>query len=290
MVQRSIAEAVETVDDGSTIAFGGMTLHRTPMAFARELVRRHVSDLTVVGVTNSMEVDVLCGAGVARAVHFGYVGFEHIGLAPNFRNAVESGATEALEGTCYTVETMLRGAKQGVPFLPVAGLDGSDLLDVRDDFTRVRDPFSETSTVAVRSVTPDVAVVHVVEADKRGNARFYGADFTESVVVKAADEVIVTAERIVDTQQFRDDPERTDLSEVFVDTVVHAPYGAHPCSCPGEYDYDEDHLRRYVERSERGKFDDYIAEYVGQDESSYRSRAVDGRKKRLAWESGGEFT
>jgi len=288
MSQSPLADSVAAIDDGATVAFSGMTLHRAPTAFSRELVRQDVSDLTVVGVTNSIDVDMLCGAGCASAVHFGYVGFEHLGLAPNFRAAIESGKTEALEGTCYTVETMLRGAKQGVPFLPVAGLNNSELPDVRDDITRIEDPFTGTSTFAVQSITPDIAVVHAAEADERGNTRFYGAEFAESVIAKAAEHVVVTAERIVDTQQFKDAPGRTDLSEVIVDTVVHAPYGAHPCSCPGEYDYDEEHLRRYIDWSERGEFEEYVAEYVGEDESSYQSRAVDGRRTRLAWESRGD--
>lgn len=277
----SLAGAASAVSDGDVVAFAGKTLHRVPSAFARELVRQEARDLTLVGVANSIEVDLLCAAGCVSGVHFGYVGFEAFGLAPNFRRAVEQGSVTAHEGTCYTVASMLRGAKGGMPFMPVAGLDGSDLAVARDDFERVESPFTGESTYVVRTVTPDVGVIHAVEADPDGNARFFGADLTEGLVAKAADRVIVTAERVVDAPF--DDPGRTDVPGVLVDEVVGVPFGAHPCSCPGEYEYDAEHLERYLELSRAGSVAEYL-EGLGEDEGAYRDR-VGVRADDIAWDS-----
>lgn len=275
----SLAAVASGVSDGDVIAFGGKTLHRVPSAFARELVRRGVEDLTLIGVANSIEVDLLCAAGCVSGVHFGYVGFEAFGLAPNFRRTVEAGTVTAYEGTCYTVATMLRGAKSAAPFMPVAGLDGSDLAVVRDDFAEVTSPFTGEATYVVRTVTPDVGVIHAVEADPDGNARFYGADLTEKLVAEAADRTIVTAERVVDAPFT--DPDRTDIPGVLVDEVVEVPGGAHPCSCPGEYDYDAAFLEGYLGASRNGAVDEYLAA-IGDEEATYRDHAgVQGGE--LAW-------
>ncbi|MFB6170661.1 MAG: CoA transferase subunit A [Haloarculaceae archaeon] len=275
-----------SVDDGSVVAFGGKTLHRPPVAFVRELVRQGTTDLTLVGVANSMDVDLLAGTGRVSAAHYGYVGYEGLGLAPNFRRAVEAGTLDPKEGTCYTVATMLRGAKQNVPFVPVAGFQGSELPSVRDeDFREIECPFTGEPVFAVRTVTPDVAVVHATEADESGNARFYGADLTENVLAKAADRVIVTTERLVDSDAFADSPERTNIPGVLVDEVVEVPYGAHPCSCPGEYDYDVAHIQAYLERSREGRLDDYLETYLGDSEAAYRDAAVGDRATDLEWDA-----
>lgn len=269
-----LADLVSRVDDGATIAFAGKTLHRAPMAFVRELVRQDISNVTLMGLANSMDVDLPCGTGHATTVHYGYVGFEALGLAPNFRRCAENGEINTREGTCYTVATMLRGAVQGVPFLPVAGLTGSDLLDVNDAFDSVEDPFSGESTAAVQTVKPDIGVIHTTEADSDGNARFDGADLTESLVAKAANRTFVTTERVVGTEAFTDNPGETDIPGFLVDDVAEVPYGAHPTSCPGAYDYDAAHLRTYLKRSREGDLDAYLAEYLGDDEHTYRERAV----------------
>lgn len=279
----SLADGASVVNDGDVVAFSGKTLHRAPAAFVRELVRQDKRDLTLIGVANSIEMDLLCGAGIATAVHFGYVGFEALGLAPNFRRAVETERVTALEGTCYTVAAMLRGAKQGVPFMPIAGLDGSDLADVRDDFEQIRSPFGPDSVYAVRSIRPDVGVIHATEADHLGNARFYGADLTENLVAKAADRVIVTTERVVDTDSFEDAPAATKVPGVLVDDVIEVPFGAHPCSCPGEYDYDRAHLDEYIEWSANDELDRYLDTYLGTDEAEYRERVGIERREELAW-------
>lgn len=283
---RTLAEVAAEVPDDAVVGFGGKTLHRAPVGFARELVRQDVTGLTLLGVANSIEVDLLCGAGNAAGVHFGYVGFEALGLAPNFRRTVENGTVRALEGTCYTVVAMLRGAKQGVSFMPIAGLEGSDLPGVRDDFRPVECPFTGAEVYGVRSVRPDVAVIHANEADPAGNARFYGADLTEHLLAQAADHVVVTAERVVDADAFADAPENTDVPGVLVDEVVEVPYGAHPCSCPGVYEYDHAHLTEYLEQSRsQDGFDAYLEAYLGDDEAEYRERVgIDAAA--LAWREG----
>ncbi|GIW04804.1 MAG: hypothetical protein KatS3mg059_1424 [Thermomicrobiales bacterium] len=49
-----------------------------------------------------------------------------------------------------------------------------------------------------RRLQPDVAILHVQEADPEGNARIWGTRFEDVLMAQAARRVILTAERIVD--------------------------------------------------------------------------------------------
>jgi len=280
----TLNDLVSVVDDGDLVAFGGETLHRLPMGFVRELVRQGHTDLSVVCVATSMDVDLLCGTGAASTIHFGYVGFEYLGLAPNFRRGVEEGAVEPHEGSCYTVVSMFRGGAQGLSHQPVTGLDGSDLPDVVEDFQVATCPFTGETTYAVRSARPDVAVLHANEADREGNARFEGGDLSEHLVAEAADQVFVTAEHVIDGAAFQTDPAATDIPAVLVDEVVEVPWGAHPTSCAGAYPHDHDHLRTYLERSRKGDLQGYVDEYLGASEAEYRDQVINSDASRLEWE------
>ncbi|MFB6157780.1 MAG: CoA transferase subunit A [Haloferacaceae archaeon] len=284
MAVAPLSDLAARAGDGDVVALGGKTLHRAPMALVRALARAGTTDLTLVGLANSMDADLLCGTGDAAAIHYGYVGFEALGLAPNYRRAVEGGDLDAREGTCYTVATMLRAATQGVPFLPVAGLEESDLPAVNDALGETACPFTGESTAAVRAVRPDVTLVHAAEADPDGNLRLGGADLTESLAAAAGDVVLATAERVVDPGTFVERPGDTDVPAHLVDAVAEVPYGAHPCACPGEYDYDAAHLREYLDRSKDGAFAAWADEFLAGDESAYRERAVAGRTEEFAWD------
>jgi glutaconate CoA-transferase subunit A len=283
MVRDSLPGLAARVESGETLAFGGKTLHRGPVAFARELARRDVDGLGHVGLAKSVEVDLLCATGQLDRVDFGYVGFEALGLAPNFRRRAEAGTLEVREGTCYTVATALRAAKQGVPFLPVAGLSGSDLPAVNDAFRCTESPFGDETPWSVRRVAPDVAVLHATVADADGNARFHGADLTEGLLARAAETVLVTAEQVRESGEVDGD---VDVPGFLVDGVAEVPYGAHPCSCPGSYDYDETHLREYLGRSREGTVGEYVETVVGEDETAYREAALEGRTADIEWQSG----
>jgi glutaconate CoA-transferase subunit A len=173
----TLEAAVSAVANDQTVALGGNTLHRGPCAAVHELVRQGRRGLEIVKTAGAYDVDLLCGLGVASAVSAGFVGFETaFGLAPSYRREVEQGRVEAREHACYTVIAGLRAAIQGVPFMPVAGMVGSDLLAARG-FKTVADPYTGREVVAAPMIVPDVAIVHVQEADALGNARIDGTRF-----------------------------------------------------------------------------------------------------------------
>nr|MBA3416222.1 CoA transferase subunit A [Chloroflexia bacterium] len=238
----TLAEAIATIPDGATVALGGNTLHRAPCAAVHELVRQGKRGLNLVKTAGAYDVDLLCAAGCAGAVSAGFVGYETpFGLAPAYRRAVERGDVEAREHVCASVIAGLRAARQGVPFMPIAGMDGSELPAARG-FARIADPYGGPSVVAIPAIVPDVAILHVRQADRTGNARIDGTRFEDVLMAQAARRVIVTAEELVVAVE----PAAVAIPGFLVDVVVAVPGGASPCSCAGLYGYDAEALAAWT--------------------------------------------
>ncbi|MFN8675718.1 MAG: CoA-transferase [Thermomicrobiales bacterium] len=244
--RRNLAESMASIPDGSILALGGNTLHRGPGAAVHEIVRQEKRGLELVKTAGAYDIDLLCAAGCARAVSAGFIGYETpFGMAQAYRTAVEQGRVEAKEHACATVIAGLRAAIQGVPFMPVAGLQGSALPAARG-FASVQDPYSEAEVYVIPALMPDVALVHVQEADADGNGRIIGTRFEDVLMAQAARRVILTTERIVDGEAFAAAPETVAIPGFLVEAVVEAPGGAWPFSCTPGYSYDADYLERWV--------------------------------------------
>jgi glutaconate CoA-transferase, subunit A len=142
--------------------------------------------------------------------------------------------------------TGLRAASLGVPFEPLPGLRGTD-LPATADFRTVQDPWSGESVYVVPALRPRWAVLHVQEADARGNARILGSRGYDVLMAQAAERIILTAERIVPTEELARIPEMTAICDLTVAAVVDLPGGARPGGCPGSYDVDEAGVQRYLE-------------------------------------------
>jgi glutaconate CoA-transferase subunit A len=258
----TLAEAVAAVPDGGTVALGGNTLHRAPIAAVHELMRQGKRGLNLVKTAGSYDVDILCGAGVASAVTAGFVGYENVlGMALLYRRGVEQGQVRAREHTCYSLIAGLRAASQGVPFMPVNAFSLSDVPKAQG-YKHVVDPYSGASIYAVPAIRPDAAIIHVQEADAQGNARIFGSVFEDALMATAARVVIVTAERVVDGAQFEAQPELTTIAGFLVTHVVHVPGGAKPTSCHGIYDVDLDYLRDFNAHTQsQDAFDSWMRQH-----------------------------
>ena len=245
----SLPEAAGRVGDGEMISLGGNSLPRLPSAFARELARQKRRGLRLVKTAGAYDIDLLCAAAVAVEVQSGYVGFENLfGLAPSYRKGVESGAVRAVEHACYTVIAGLRASAYGIPSQPVAGLQGSDVPGLTG-FKEAADPYTGAKVYMIPRIRPRWAVLHVPYADAEGNARIEGGTFEDVLMTRAAEGVILTAERIVETSFFEERPERTQIPAFLVSAVVHAPGGAKPGACPPFYDTEEEAVARYLGQS-----------------------------------------
>ncbi len=150
----------------------------------------------------------------------------------------------------------------GVPYVPVVGLVGTDLLKRRDDMVVAVDPFDgKTKSVVAKALRPDVAVFHAQSADRQGNVSC-GYEAEVVILAEASKHVIVTAERIVDRISEKD-AKGAFIPGIHVDALVHAPFGAHPAGCAGIYAPDKVHMREYVTASKSDEsFEAYLRKYV----------------------------
>mgnify|MGYP003342742871 CR=1 FL=1 len=150
----------------------------------------------------------------------------------------------------------------GVPYIPVIGLVGTDLLKRRDDMIIAPDPFDgKTMSVVAKAMRPDVAVFHAHKADRQGNVSI-GYPIEAQILAEASKHVIVTAEEIVDRLT---EKEATGmfLPSILVDVVAHTPWGAHPAGLQGRYAVDKAHMTRYVAASrDDASFAEYLKDHV----------------------------
>lgn len=257
----SLQDAARLIADGQTITMGGSLLQRTPAAFVRELARQGSRGLHLAKPSPGYDGDLLSAAGVLARVSAGMVSLEQPhGIAPGFRRAVEQGRVEVVEHACISVASGLRASSLGIPFQPLPGLTGSDIPKV-SGFLRLEDPETGEQVWAVRAIRPDWAVLHVHQADARGNARITGTPNWDPLMATAAAGVIITAEEIVDHEELSRIPELTTIDELNVRAVVHAPRGAWPGACHPLYDTDDEAVRHYLKAvyDEEG-----IAEHLAQ--------------------------
>ncbi len=266
----SVTEAVRRlVADGDYLASGGFGGDRIATALLHEIVRQEKQQLGFAGHTATHDFQILCaGNGNGRGqllarVDVAYiVGLEARGLSPHARRVAESGQIELCEWTNYTLALRFQAAAMGVPFLPVRGFAGTDTF-ARSAAARVTCPYTGQPISVVPALWPDVAVIHVHEADASGNCRIRGTSVADWHLARAAKKLIVSCERLISAEEIRSDPSQTVIPYYCVDAVCHVPAGSYPGNMPYEYFSDEEHLRQWltVERDEaehRAFLDKYL--------------------------------
>ena len=129
---KSLDEALAAVTDGC-MAVVPREVSGVPMAATRALIRRSVKRLHLVALpTSSLQADLLIGAGCVATLETSAVSLGEFGPAPRFTAAITSGAIKMMDATCPALHAALQASEKGVPFMPLRGLIGSDVLKYRD--------------------------------------------------------------------------------------------------------------------------------------------------------------
>ena len=248
-------EAVRRVRPGMTLALGGMTIYRRPVAFVHALLQQAQPPdrLTLLAFTCGFAADLLVGAGVVTRTRTCYFGLETFGLAPMFTRAASAGELEVVEESEASIANGLRARLAGVGFMPSRAWQGTEMFRARPDVKTITDPYTGEPVTAFPALSCDVAVIHVLQADHAGNARLGGNPTIDAELTLVADEVILTAEEIVPRL---DAP--IDLVAHTTTAVVHAPQGAWPTSCYPRYPVDGEEILRYIAACNDDSFDDYV--------------------------------
>jgi glutaconate CoA-transferase, subunit A len=243
----------ELVHDGDYLAIGGFGSNRIPTAVIHEILRQKKQNLGFAGHTATHDFQLLCagnltgrGQLLARLDVAYVVGLEARGLSPHARRVLESGTVACAEWTNYALAVRLQAADMGVSFLPARSMLGTDTFRFSAAKTVVC-PFTGATYAALPALFPDVAAIHVHEADIYGNARIQGTSVADLELARAAKRLIITCERLVPHETFRNEPDRTAIPFFCVDAVCEVPFGSYPGNMPGEYFSDENHLRAWLE-------------------------------------------
>ncbi len=239
-----------------TIGLGGMTIYRRPVAFVQALIQRPnpPKNLTLLAFTAGLASDMLVGAGLVTQTRTCYFGLETFGLAPMFTQAASNGSITIIEESEASIANGLRAQMGKVGFMPSRAWQGTDLFSVRPDVKTITDPYSGETLTAFPAIGCDVAVIHVLKADKAGNCRLGGNPTIDVQLATIAETVIITAEEVVDRL---DAP--VDIPSVAVTAVIHLPNGAWPTSCYPAYPIDGKEILNYIHACNQGEFDNYIA-------------------------------
>ncbi|MDE2724906.1 MAG: CoA transferase subunit A [Gemmatimonadota bacterium] len=240
------------VHDGDYLASGGFGGNRIATALLHEVVRQERTNLGFAGHTTTHDFQILAagtrtGKQIFSRLDAAYIlGLEARGLSAQARRLMESGEVEVCEWTNYALACRFRAAATGVPFVPVRSMLGTDTF--RESAAKeIECPFTGKSLTAVPALYPDVALIHVHESDLFGNCRIRGITVADWDLSRASKHVIVSAERIISTDEIRSDPNATAIPAFCVDAVCHVPYGSFPGNMAGEYFSDEEHLKAWLD-------------------------------------------
>lgn len=263
----TVDELAAQVPDGASVAvppdYSGCS-----MAVVRALIRRRVKRLHLIGVPQlGFQGDMLIGAGCVATLETSALTLGEYGPAPRFSAAVSSGAIALRDATCPVIHAGLQAAEKGIPFMPLRGILGSDLLTNRQDWKVIDNPFAtpsgEDPLVLLPAIRPDVALFHAALADRQGNV-WIGVRRELMLMAHAAGASFVSVEALTDDNLLADDRWAAGtIPALYIKAVAESPNGAWPIGLRGCYPPDRVHLQRYIDMAatDRG-FARYVSEYV----------------------------
>jgi len=266
-----MTEFCNSVDALAGRVADGVTLAVPPdysgcaMAAVRGLIRRGVRGLRLLGVPQiGFQGDMLIGAGCVATLETAALTLGEYGPAPRFTAAIKTGRIQMRDSTCPAIHAGLQAAEKGIPFMPLRGILGSDVLAHRGDWKTLENPFgNDDPLVVLPAIRPDVSLFHAALADRQGNV-WIGVRRELMLMAHASSESMVTVEAVTDVDLLGDERYAPGtLPGLYVTAIAEAPRGAWPVGLARRYEPDARHLREYVElaATEEG-FQRYLNSFV----------------------------
>ena len=110
---------------------------------------------------------------------------------------------------------------------------------------------------------PDVAAIHVHEADRYGNCRIRGTTVADVDLARAAKRLIITCERLIPNEEIRADPDANGDSVLLrgrrLRGALRQLSGQHALRVFS----DEEHLRLWLDvETDLGRFQEFLEKYL----------------------------
>lgn len=242
------------------------------MDAVRALIRRKATGLRLLGVpVLGLSADLLIGAGCVAEVHSSAVSLGEAGLAPRFSEAAERGELKVVDYTCPAVHTALQASEKGVPYMPLRGVLGSDLVPAHADWRVAQNPFADAAdpVLLVAAIAPDIALFHARWADEAGNV-WVGRRRELATIAHAARHTYVTVEEFRTGDMLDDELLAPGvISATYVSGIARAERGAWPLGVADLYSIDDAHLAAYAKAARtRDGFQRYLRDYVWREPKS----------------------
>ena len=254
-------QLVEKIEAGSLVVLPPDYSY-VPMASVFSLIKQSIKGLHIVfAPIGGLAADLLIGSGCVKSVEAGAITLGEFGAAPRFTEAVVSGSIEIKDSTCPAIHTALQAAEKGVPFMPLRGLIGSDVLKNRPDWKIIENPFvdKEDKIVLLPSIKPDIALIHAPLADQYGNI-WIGKRRELLTMAHAAETTFVTVERIQNRNLLANEQSAAGtIPEIYIGGIALAETGSWPLALPGYYEEDTISLSEYANVAQtREGFDKWV--------------------------------
>src|SRR5580700_11243684 len=149
IIARTLEDAIAPIADGCLLAVPRET-SGVAMAATRALIRRGIKRLHLVALpTSTLQADLLIGAGAIETLETSAVSLGEFGPAPRFTEAMLNGRIRMLDATCPALHAAFQAAEKGVPFMPLRGILGSDVLKFRADWRVIDNPFANNDPIVL---------------------------------------------------------------------------------------------------------------------------------------------
>jgi 3-oxoadipate CoA-transferase alpha subunit len=215
----SVPAALEGIKDGATVLVGGFGAVGQANHLIDGLIELGLRDLTVVANNAGYRQIGLARLLQLRRVRKIICSFPRIAGSTSFEDLYRAGEIELELVPQGTLAERIRAAGAGIPAFFTATAAGTDLAVGKE--TR---EINGRTYVLENALHGDVALVEAWRADRWGNLvyREAGRNFNP-VMASAAALTIVQTQHVAELGEI--DPETIVTPGIFVNRVVHIPYG-----------------------------------------------------------------
>jgi 3-oxoadipate CoA-transferase, alpha subunit len=218
-IVQGMADAMAGISDGALVLIGGFGSIGQPNALIEGLIEQGAKDLTVVA--NNAGVG---HTGLARLMEVGRVrkiicSYPRTSDPMVFEGLYRAGRIELEVMPQGTMAERMRAAGAGIAAFYTPTSVGTLLAEGKE-----QREFSGRQYVLEEALAGDVALIEAWEADRWGNLTYRSsARNFNPVMAMAAKLTVAQAQHIVDLGAL--DPEKVMTPGIFVQRVVHVPYG-----------------------------------------------------------------
>jgi 3-oxoadipate CoA-transferase alpha subunit len=218
-IVQSMADAMAGIKDGSVILVGGFGSIGQPNALIAGLIEQGAKDLTIVANNSGVGHVGLAALLETRRVRKIVCSFPRTADPVVFEELWREGSIELECVPQGTMAERMRAAGAGIPAFYTATAAGTKLAEGKEERH-----FNGRAYILEEALRGDVALVEAWEADRWGNLTYKSsARNFNPVMATAADLTIAQAQYIVELGAL--DPEMVATPGIYVDRVVHVPYG-----------------------------------------------------------------